>query len=269
MRPEWRRVSDWKQTIALVDLADVDAKFMEAHGLLPPEETLRPRFPRLARLAATTRFARVEPPIAKLLHEAGIATYEVGYHRGSDGLLFAEESGRGRRSRDVDIARLVERLGDDENDDDAYDRLRRDAVDAVLRVLSEGLLTERAAIVAAAVPPLSAQHEGDAFEERLAESEGLDPGALPDVTAGLVERVASALSEITASPAPPPGPELPPEVRRAYQRKAAIVGFAALTAALLGLAYAPFVAVLALPVLALCLVIIALHAVALRAGTPR
>src|SRR5258706_7955866 len=88
----WRRVSDWKQTVTVVDLADVEPAFLRAHGLVRPDDRLRARFPRLARLAATTRFARVAPSLAKLLHAAGVATYEVGYHRGSDGMLFADEN---------------------------------------------------------------------------------------------------------------------------------------------------------------------------------
>jgi len=255
-------VSDWKQTVTLVDLADVEPAFLDAHGLVRPAERLRPRSRLLAEVAATTRFARVDRALAKLLHQAGVATYDVGYHRGSDGLLFADENRHGRHSRNVDIAGLLSRLLADGGDDDAYDGLRSDAVDAVLRVLSEGLLTERAVIVAASVPPLSARDESDKIEDTSGDYEGLQAGPLPDVAPEIVERVASALSEVAASP--PPGPHLPAEARRAVQRKAGAVGLVGLAAAMLGLAYAHIIAVIAVPVVVFCTVIVVVHGVALR-----
>jgi len=259
----WRRVSDWKQAIVLVDLADVEPAILAALDLVRPEGRLRARFPGLARLVASTRFVQVDRPLAKRLHEAGVSTYEVGYHRVSDGLFFAEESRDGRRTRDVDIARLVGELVGDRDDDDAWSRTSDDAVDAALRVISDGLLTERAVIVAAVVPSLSAR--GDDEEESLSDYETLGSSELPDVAPELVDRVATALSAIAASPRSLHGPALLPEARRAYQRKAAVVAVAALAVALLGWAYAPWLAVFALPVLVLCGIVIAIHAFALRA----
>jgi hypothetical protein len=74
----WRRVSDWKRTVRLVDLADVTDELAKTHGLVRPQERLRERgFVRLAALVATTRLARVDDSLATELHEAGIATYQV------------------------------------------------------------------------------------------------------------------------------------------------------------------------------------------------
>ncbi len=92
----WRRLSDWKRTVQLVVLDDVGDELARAHRLVRPEEHLRERFPRLAALLATTRLAQVDRRLAAKLREAGIATYEVGYHRVSDGLWFALESRDGR-----------------------------------------------------------------------------------------------------------------------------------------------------------------------------
>ncbi len=261
---EWRRVCDWKQTVLLVDLAEVTPEFLDLQGLVKPEERLGARFPRLARLVASTRYVRVERALARLLHQAGVATFEVGYHRGSDGLSFAEASRFPRQSKDVDMAALVGCLTSDETDEDEYDRLRADAVDAVLRILSEGLLTERAVIVAALAPPLSSSTASGEAESSWQDFEALDARTLPDVEPEFVERVAAALSEIEARPRMPPNPALSPDVRRAYQRKALVMGLVALAAGLIGMMVAPVVAVFSVPVLAVCSIIVAIHAMALK-----
>lgn len=264
----WRRVSDWKVSVRLVDVTDVDAPFLAEHGLVLPAERLRARFPKLAELVESTRFARVDDALAKALHAAGVSTFVVGYHRGSDGMLFADETATDRRERDLDMGALVALLDAaeerDDEDDEAHDGRRNDAVDAVLRILSEGVLTERAVIVAAAIPSLSKDDESDAMPEPLARIEGFDPALLPDVAPDLQERVAAALVELESTPRAMPGQQLSREARRAYQKKAAVVGLAGLVAALIGWLYAPMVTVFAVPVVVLAATVIVLHEVALR-----
>jgi hypothetical protein len=262
-------VSDWKTTVHLVDVADVDRAFLTEHGLELPADRLRARFPKLAALAASTRFARVDAALAKTLHAAGVATYEVGYHRGSDGMLFADANASGRKARELDMGALGALLAPTD-DDEANDRLRSDAVDAVLRILSEGLLTERAVIVAAAVPALSAEDESADMPEPLATVEGFDPALLPDdVTPELERRVAAALAELESAPRPVPGPVLAPEARRAYQKKAALVGLGGLVLTLIAKLYVPMLMVLAIPLVVFAAAIIALHESALRASARR
>ena len=70
-------------------------------------------------------------------------------------MLYAEIGPAGRTQRSFAMTRLLSRLsGDVEPDEDRHDRERRDIVDAVLRICSEGLVDERCAMVAALLPPL-------------------------------------------------------------------------------------------------------------------
>lgn len=265
-RTPWRRLSDWKRTVRLVDLADVD-EFAQVHGLVRPEQRLRERgSTRLAELLATTRLVRVDASLATKLRDAGVWTYEVGYHRVSDGLMFAEETRFGREQRDVDMGLVVAELLGEDADDDEYDNVSADAVDALLRIFSEGLVTERAVLVAVAVPPLAegSDHDDSDQELELEAYESLDPDELPDVSDSFVERVAAAFAATDDSPRVAVGPDLSPEARRSHQKKAAGVGFAALVAGVAGLVWAPMIAALVSPIIVLCLVVIALHEMVLR-----
>ncbi|MFO0642625.1 MAG: hypothetical protein U0183_25565 [Polyangiaceae bacterium] len=249
---EWRRVSDWKQTISLVELRDVPLS-----GLVTPHEQLRERFPRFAALVADAGLARVEPDVAQRLRAAGAVIYEVGYHRGSDGLLYAEIAGGRRQEQQVDVGALD--YG--EASDDERDVLHDDGVDAILRTLSEGVITERAVILAHHAPPLTdAPVPGD--DKELSAIEALDPSQLPDVSEATIRRVAEALR--TVKP-PQLGPSLTPEQRRAYMRKAGVVGVLSLVVAVGGwIEGAPILGMLAALVAVLCATIVLLHAVALR-----
>lgn len=255
----WRRVADWKQTITLVELLDLPIS-----RLVTPEAQLRDRFPRLAALVAETKLARVEPALAKRLQAAGATTYDVGYHRGSDGLMFAEVV-RGQRSeRQVDVNALD--LGDLSGDtDDEADDLADDRVDALLRIFSEGRITERAVILAFHAPPAT-DAPAPLDEAALSAIDALAPAALPAVSEPFVARVAAALAVVKP---PQLGPALPPERRRSYIRQAGVVGAIAGVAGIGGSLWAPVVGVLAAPVVVLCGAVIALHAVALRQDASR
>ena len=56
----------------------------------------------------------MEPATAEKLSAAGITLWQVGYHRGSDGMLFA----MGRERRDLEMSRLVGLLLEGRDDDD-------------------------------------------------------------------------------------------------------------------------------------------------------
>lgn len=248
--PSWRRVADWKRTITLVHLDDVALPA----GWATPADRLEERFPRLATAVAASRFARVEAPEAKALRARGVPLYEVGYHRGSSGFLLADEHGGQRETVDLDAGALAAGVFPAE-DDDAFD----DVVDALLRIHTEGLLTERAVILAAAAPALGPSAPLTADELTEAElAEALDPADLPHAPDATVDAVAAALAR-------PPDPDpMRPEVRRAYMRKAGGIGALALAVGLVGLVTTPVLTVLAGPVVVLCAFIVTVHALALR-----
>ncbi len=243
----------------------VDLRDPPIDGLVTPEAQLRDRFPRLASWVAETEFARVEPDLARRLQAAGATTYEVGYHRGVDGLMFAEAQRGQRHEEQVDMSSLgLDALTDEELDaltDEELDALANDRVDALLRIFSEGLVTERIAILAFHAPPLT-DTPGPLDEAALSAIEALDPALLPDAPEPFVDRVAAALA---VAKTPQFGPSLTPEQRRAYMRKAGVVGVVFFVAGVGGVLWVhPFIGVFALPVTVLCLVIVVLHAVALR-----
>ncbi|MGC4086412.1 MAG: hypothetical protein QM756_00665 [Polyangiaceae bacterium] len=251
----WRRVSDWKQTITLVELQG-----LPIDGLVTPEEQLRERFPRLASWIAKTELARVEPDLADRLRAAGATTYDVGYHRVSDGLLFAEVARGGRDEVQVDVNSLD--LGDlDDFSDEVADTVSNDRVDALLRILSEGRVTERAVILAFHAPPLMST-PGPLDEAELSAIEALDPALLPDVSDEFVLRVSAALA---ATKPPQLGPSLTPEQRRTHMRKAGAVGSIAAIVGVSGWLWIhPLILVLATPVVVICGVIGSIYAVAIR-----
>ena len=132
----------------------------------------------------------------------------------------------------------------------------------MLRVLSEGELTERAVLVAALLPPLSAGPVE--LDTELAEHERDAGAGLPEVSNAVVEQVASALAELSSMPRQPPGPQLTPEARRGYIRQSSIVGGIATVLSMISLHWTPWIAVFASPVIVICLTAIAIHALALR-----
>ena len=250
----WRRVSDWKHSITLVELRDLPIA-----GLVTPHEQLRERFPRFASVVAETGFARVEPDLAERLRAAGAHLYVVDYHRGVDCLSFGEIAGGRRGETLVDVSALdFGPLSDDE-----LDAIRDDSVDALLQILSEGLVRERLVIVAFHAPPLTDTPE-PLDEAELAAIEALDPALLPDASEATVDRVAQAYA--AAQPAQY-GPALTPEQRREFIRKAALVGVASLAVGLAGWRWVhPMILPLAAPVAVLCATVMAIHAIALRQG---
>lgn len=254
----WRRISDWKHTVTLVRLADVPPDVLRDAQLVPPADRVRDVAPRLAELATSTGFARVEPRVSKKLSAAGVTLWQVGYHRVSDGMLFAMD----REQRDLDMSALVGLLLDDDDDDETFDRLQDDSVDAVLRILSEAELTERAVLVATLLPPLAAGPVE--LDAELAEHERDGGAGLPDVSNELVEQVAAALAKLESMPRQPPGPQLTPEARRRYIKQSVIVGGLATAISVITLPWAPWVAVFAGPVIAICLMAIAVHWTVLR-----
>ena len=265
----WRRISDWKITYTLVRLADVPAELLRDSQLLLPADRVRAIAPQLAELATNAGFVRVEPTLAKALDKAGVTLWQVGYHRGSDGMFFA----MGREQRNLDMSRLVGELLEDRDDDEAFDRLRDDSVDAVLRVLSEGELTERAVLLAALLPPLASG--GVELDAGLAEHERDGGAGLPDVSQQLVDQVAAAMAKLASTPRQPPGPQLTPEARRRYIKQCSLVGAIAIVGTVVAYPWFPWVAVFAAPVIVICLMAITLHAMVLRnaarqksSGTP-
>lgn len=253
----WRRVSDWKQTIALVDVRD-----LPFDGLSTPEMQLRERFPRLASWVAETALARVEPELAERIRAAGGVTYEVGYHRVSDGLLFAEVTRDHRYEEQVDVNALdLGELGEPgELSDEELDSLSSDRVDALLSIVSEGQITERAVILASHAPPLT-DTPGPLDQAELSAVEALDPAQLPRATEAFVDRVATAFAVMKP---PEMTPLLTRKQRLSYMKKASVIGAIAAVAGIGGMLWVPLLMVLAAPVVGLCAAIIALHAVALK-----
>lgn len=246
----WRRLSDWKHEVQLVHLDDLPPALLAAEGLPDPVAQLE-ALPHLAAALASTGFVRVDDEaLATRLRDAGVPTSEVAYHRGVDGLGYASDGGR----TEIDVAQLAPLLDDD--DDEAWSEV----VDAVLRVLSEGLLTEAAVLLAAELPPLGHPLTPD-DTERLG---ALDPDTLPRAPDDLLDRVADALPRLETSSVPGPLPDLTPDQRRAYQRQALGVGLLALVGTGVGLAVAPMLCVLTAPVLVLCGVVWAIHWAILR-----
>lgn len=253
----WRGVSDWKTTITVVSLADVDAGWMAEEGWVTPAEQVREGWPRIAGLADAVGVARVEGDAVKVLRERGVTLWEVSYHRGSDGFLCRALDGAHTEEVGVETGALVSELMGDSEDDERWDQLQGDVVDALLRIASGGALTERAVIIAALVPPLGPTAEPPDRAE-LDACEAFEPSALPDVAPELVDEVRAALRALPT--APTSGPDLAPEVRRTYQKKAAGAGAALLAVAYLARDVAPGVSVVAIAFAALCLVIILIHA---------
>lgn len=263
----WRRVSDWKTSIEVVLLEDLDPAFLAARGLEHPVERLRPDYPRLAELLQQLRFVRVEPQLAADVRGAGFVTTVVGYHRGADGLSYRERGPHEDATEDVDMAELVGRMSGVGDDDARYDECSEDAVDAVLRMFSEDLLTEAALIVAAVVPPLSGSTWTSEQRSVLEAHEAIDRDTLPDVDEAFVERVVDAFAQTKASPPGPIGvPPLSLTQRRTYQRQCAVVGAVAILLAVLASPFTPWVAVAATPLVVLCLVVVALHEAVIRQG---
>ncbi len=244
----WRRIADWtKCSVTLVELREISSL-----GLVTPEAQLRERFPRLASWVAATKVARLEGSMKRRLRDAGVVIYEVEYRSKSEELTFVRNE-RGRRQvKSVDINALD--LGDI---DDGSEDVVFDCVDGLLRVFSDGLVTERAVILALAAPPLADRPRRlrDAKYERL---EALDPALLPDVEESFVQRVREALTIALM-------PSYTTEQLRAYIRNALVVGALASAVALGGWLWVhPVIAALAAPVILVCSIVASMYALELR-----
>ncbi len=237
-----------------MDLADVDDAFLESRGLAHPVEALRARSPDMAVALERTRHVRVDEDLVAPLHAAGVPTIEIGYHRGVEGLSYADRGPLGDGETHVNLAELVGDLDEDELSIE-------DAVDALLRIHSEGLLTEGAVLVAAVVPTLGGQKQP---ADESMELEGLDPAELPDVDEAVVDRVAALMSE-RQDPAPTGvWPDLTVEQRRGYQKQAAVAGMVGLGLVGAGVVAVPMLAVIGAPVLALAGIVFVIHEAVIR-----
>lgn len=219
---------------------------------MTPEAQLRERFPRLASLVASTKVARVEHALAKRLRAAGAVTYEVGYRGKTEELTFVRIE-RGRRYEEhVDMNSLD--LGD--SPEEELETVVEDRVDAVLRILSQGLVTERAVILAFHAPPLTdAPRRLDV--RALSAVEALDPTLLPDAPEPFVHRVKEALAAVA--------PSFTPEQLRTYIRNASVVGAIASLIGLGGWLWVhPFIAGITAPVIVICLIVASMYALELR-----
>lgn len=252
-QPGWRRLADFKQDMVLARIEDLDWEWIREQGWTQPVEALRPRWPRLAGLLEEGGLVRLDPKIVAQIQAERVPTLEVGYFRGNDGLRYAERGPEERFEEQLDVASLaVEVAGEDE------DAPIEDGVDALLRVLSEELVSERAVLLAALAPSVGPPAPMD--EAALDAHEALDPGALPRASDALVDAFAQALARRRAEPSPGPGPSR--EQRRVYVRKAGAIG--AFTVLIVGalLPFHPAIAVIGAPVIVLCAIIIAVHTLA-------
>lgn len=250
----WRRLADWKNEVHLVDLADVDDAFLESRGLTHPVGALLARWPDMAAALERTRHVRVDEELVAALHAAGVPTIEIGYHRGAEGLSYADRGPGGEGETHVDLAELV-------GDLDEHELSIDDAVDAVLRIYSEGLLTEKAVLVAAVVPTLGGTSQPADESVGL---EHLDPAELPEVDEAVVDRVAALMS--VRQDATPTGvrPDLTVEQRRGYQKQAAVAGVVGLGLVAASFFAMPMLAVLGAPVLALAAIVFVVHEAVIR-----
>ena len=150
------------------------------------------RWPRLAALAREVGIARVDGEVAKQLEARGVTTHFFGYHRGSDGWVYRRGAVRLEGGTDA----LVGELMGDDADDETLDRLHDDVVDAIVRACSDGALTERALIVAAAAPALGpADAAIDVDTDELDRLEQLDPSSLPaGADPAMIERARASLA---------------------------------------------------------------------------
>lgn len=232
--PPWRRLSDWKTQVHLVHRDDLNAELLDALELVDPVERLRATHPVWAQALMDGGHLRVLPETAKALNQAGVPTSTVGYHRGVDQLSLGQDGPGGGPPTHVDAALIWGELPDDDPDD---------VVDALLRLHTEGLLTEAGVLVATASPAL----DHGAVPLDLPD---LDPGALPELDPALLDRVAAAL----ATPATP-GPDAPRRVHRLSALGLTAAGLA-LTA---GGLWVEWLAVVGAPVLALGGVVLAVQ----------
>jgi hypothetical protein len=257
--PSWRRLSDWKHQIYLVDRADLSTAFLREHGLADPVEALRARFPAVAEALETTRFVRFEEELEGALATAGIGTCEVGYHRGVDVLSYVDHPAGGRKAggrgdHQLDAAELAAEL-----DEETYPI--EDMVDALLRIHSGGTLTERAVLLAAVVPVLGPV---DAVVEDESALRDCDPSTLPEVSKAFIQRVKRFLSK--RKPKPPTGvwPDLTIAQRRGGQKQGAAMCALGLVGSAVGALYAPMLIAISVPIAVLGAIVVILHEAALR-----
>ena len=241
----WRRLSDWKASVVLVHRDELSDVAMAEHGWTHPVERVRATHPELAEALSDSGFVRVSAEAGALLNTAGVFTTEVGYHRGSDGLELVDRGADGEEADGICVTELG--LGEEHE--------ISDVVDAVLRVWTEDLISERTVLLAAAAPALD---DVDFDPEHL---DVPDLAHLPHASEALLDAVATALQQHRPFV---PGPLLTPSERRAYQRQVAMFGALAAVATLWGLVAAPMLLVLSVPALALCSVIYAIHWAVLR-----
>lgn len=236
----WRRLSDRKTQVLLVHRDDLSDALLDTLELVDPVARLQATHPEWAQALTEGGHVRVLPETAKALNQAGVPTWTVGYHRGVDQLSIGQDGPGGGPPTHVDAARVWGELPDDDPDD---------VVDALVRLHTEGLLTEAAVLVAAAAPAL-----GPAPSP--ADLDDLDPAALPKPDAALLDRVAQALA--TPSPAPGPAPE-----QRAKHMWQALAITAAGGALALGGLWVEWLVVVGVPLLVLGGVILAIHGAAI------
>jgi len=221
----WRRISDWKLELQLVSLADVPAQLIAEQRWVLPADALAPAWPRLSALAAEVKLARVSPEVAALLRARGVTLHGFGFHRVSEGWYYARTGADPVRYAGDLHAMLPDTATDD--DDEAFDDLRSSVVDAILRAASDGVLNERAVLIANEAAPLGPAapvlaEAGMAEHERLGAA-----GFAPPASRELVEHVRAQLRSEPA-PRPPLSREMVRNVRKALAVGVAGVGVAVL-----------------------------------------
>lgn len=245
--PGWRRIADWKDSVVLVEHSALPPGSRAERDWIALRDRLRDRAPALAGAVERLGFVRVEADDVAELHAAGVHTVEVGYHRGVDFLSYAEDGPGGRAEVELEAIAIAAAVDEEDAPVD-------DVVDALLRIHSEGLVTEAAVLLAAALPGLG--EDGEVPE--------LDPSTLPAVTEPFVDRVAEALAAERSRPPTGVWPDLTVAQRRAGQKQGAVMILVGLAVMGIGALWTPMMVALGAPILVLGAVVIAVHEAALR-----
>lgn len=109
---EWPRVSDWKASIEVVHIDDLESAFLAEHGLEHPVDRLQAEYPGLAELLRRHRFVRVGAPLAARLHSAGRLTTRIEIHRGVGMLSYRDVGPRQDAKVDVDFVEIAADLAE-------------------------------------------------------------------------------------------------------------------------------------------------------------
>lgn len=252
--PDWRRIADWKHTVVLVEHAELPEGSAAGRDWAVLREHLREHAPSLAEAVERFGFVRVGTDAVADLHSAGIHTVEVGYRSGVDVLSYVEAGPIRQGEAHLDAIGIAVAVDEEEAPVD-------DVIDALLRIHSEGVLTEAAVLLAVALPRLGRLGRGG---EAPVDFGKLDPSLLPEVTASFVDRVASALTDERSRPPTGVWPDLTVAQRRTYQKQGAVMVLLGLIVMGLGATWMPVLLAVGAPILVLGTTVVALHEAVLR-----